>query len=146
MHQNDDAHCRVRLKIAATPSLQSPSIRSRARACRYLAIAGIATTFACAGPPQLTSELELKANPSGNVPLSALLRFTTDRPARVTLAVDSGDSREEVTPSQAFSTEHEVMVLGARPDRRNRIVTRAVGPGHQRVERIRLGDSQDCVS
>ena len=93
-------------------SILSPSIRT-------LAIAAVATSLACAGPPELTGELELEANPSGNVPLGALLRFTTDRPARVTLAIDSGDTREEVTPSQAFSTDHEVMVLGARPDRVN---------------------------
>ena len=94
---------------------------------KFLAVVLAAACVACANPPQLTSEVELEANPSGKVPLGALLHFTTDQPARVTLTIDTGDRVETVTPSREFVTEHEVVVLGARPGRTNTIAVGLVG-------------------
>ncbi|MEE2778064.1 MAG: aryl-sulfate sulfotransferase [Acidobacteriota bacterium] len=100
---------------------------------KVLMIAIVAAAIGCGGPPQLTSDIELEANPSGKVPLAALLRFTTDQPARVTLAIDNGDDVTEVTPSQALVTEHEVMVLGTLPGRTNVIEVRLAGESGEAV-------------
>lgn len=78
-------------------------------------------TVGCTGPPRVVGELELEPNPSGHAPLAALLRFTTDQPARVRLAIDNGDGVTEVTPSEAFATGHAVPVLGVRAGRANTI-------------------------
>lgn len=83
-----------------------------------------AVVLGCSPPPQLVGELELEPNPSGRAPLAALLHFETDRPARATLTIDDGDTVTEVTPSQAFATEHQVPVLGVAAGRANTISVR----------------------
>jgi len=75
----------------------------------------------CARPPAITSALNLDMNPSGRTPLAGLLTFTTDQPVRATLTISDGDDSSTVTPSDALSTEHELMVLGLRPGRLNTI-------------------------
>lgn len=69
-------------------------------------------TGGCSGPPGLDGEIRLTQDPSGRAPLTAVLEFSTDRPARVHLAIDNGDLRTEVTPTEAFRTQHSVPILG----------------------------------
>jgi arylsulfate sulfotransferase len=60
-------------------------------------------------------------NPTGRTPLAGLLTFRTNEPARATLVVDDGEDGSTATPTEALATEHELMVLGLRPDRVNRV-------------------------
>jgi hypothetical protein len=83
----------------------------------------------CAEPPRLQGELELETNPSGHAPLAALLHFTTDKPARVTLSIDNGQTVAEVTPSDAYANEHHVPILGVAPGRANAIAVRLTDEG-----------------
>jgi arylsulfate sulfotransferase len=75
-----------------------------------------------APPPTVVGTPVLQMNPSGKAPLSGLLSFTTDQPSRATLTISDDDFNElTVTPVDDFTTEHELMVLGLRPDRTNTV-------------------------
>ena len=91
-----------------------------ARACVLLSLIGSA---GCAPPPPAIVDAPvLLMNPSGRAPLAALLTFTSDQPARATLTIRDDDFNQMTAiPSAAFSTEHELMVLGLRPGRVNTI-------------------------
>ena len=71
------------------------------------------------------SDVSIANNPNPTVPLAAILRLTTDEPARITLLLDDGERSWSVTPSDEFVTEHSVMVLGMRPGRSHSIVAAA---------------------
>ncbi len=71
----------------------------------------------CSQPPSIVGEPVLQMDPSGRTPLAGLLTLTTDQPTRVTLTISDSENTSTVTPNDAFSTEHEVMVLGLRPGR-----------------------------
>ena len=81
------------------------------------AVALILTLTGCTAPPTVVGEVELLANPSGRAPLTALLRFSTEQPARVTLRINDGDVANTVTPSPDFAIDHEVPVLGMKASR-----------------------------
>ena len=66
--------------------------------------------------PQITG-LSLTPNPSGRVPLAAVVTLSTDEPARITVRVDDGDRSWDIRPSDALETNHELMVLGLGADR-----------------------------
>ena len=50
------------------------------------------TLWGCSQPPSIVGEPELEMNPSGNAPLSGLLTFRTDQPARATLTIGDGEA------------------------------------------------------
>ena len=70
---------------------------------------------------QTIDNIELELNPSGNVPLAAQLTFTTDTPTVATLHIYDGKKTKKVTPNSEYTTEHDLMVLGLRPDRINTV-------------------------
>jgi len=73
-------------------------------------------------PPEISGAAILEMNPSGIAPLAGLLTFTTDQPARATLRIsDTAGNELTVTPFDEFLTDHELMLLGLRPDRSNQI-------------------------
>ena len=57
------------------------------------------------------------AQPSEHTPLAALLTFSTDEAGRVSLEIADGERTWRVTPADEYRTDHEVPVLGLRPDR-----------------------------
>lgn len=63
----------------------------------------------------------LVGNPNPTVPLAAILSVVTDVPTRLTINLDDGERSWSVTPSDEMSTDHEVPVLGMRPDRTHTI-------------------------
>jgi arylsulfate sulfotransferase len=93
------------------------------RLARRIAVLCVLVAAGCSAPPaSIVGTPVLEMNPSGKAPLSGLLSFTTDQPARATLTIRDDDFNElVVTPVDEFGTEHELMVLGLRPDRLNTI-------------------------
>ena len=97
----------------------------------YLSVAAITLTAgACdsatdglagdtAGPA--LSDVSLAPNPNPTVPLAAILSLATDRPAQLTINFDDGERRWSVTPSDEFTTRHEVPVVGMRAGREHTI-------------------------
>jgi hypothetical protein len=69
-------------------------------------------------PPQFTSAPAIARNPNPQVPLAAILTFTTDEPARVTLRINDG-WRFDV--DNEFHTEHSIPVLGLRAGTSNSV-------------------------
>ena len=67
------------------------------------------------------SNVGLVGNPNPAVPLAAILRVTTDKPAELTLNINDGEWNWSVTPSGEMTTRHEVPVLGMRPGRAHTI-------------------------
>ena len=76
--------------------------------------------------PQI-SDLSLTPNPSGRVPLAAVVKLSTDRPARITLRVDDGERSWDIMPIDALATNHELMVLGLGAGRSHAITVIAEG-------------------
>jgi arylsulfate sulfotransferase len=74
----------------------------------------------CAGKPRVGA-VDLAVAPNPEAPLTARLRFTTDRPARTRLVIDDGERRTEALAEKDYATDHEVMVLGLRAGRRHRV-------------------------
>ena len=95
---------------------------------RFLVAVGIAAASGCTAPgadvdrPPISGPITVEMNPSGIAPLSGLIRFSTDRPMRATLTISDGEHDDvTVTPVDAFNTEHELMLLGLRPSRSQRV-------------------------
>lgn len=62
--------------------------------------------------------LVLEMNPSGRTPLAGTLKFTTELPTRATLVISDDESnRQTLTPVDTFTTDHDLVLLGFRPDR-----------------------------
>ncbi len=74
-----------------------------------------------AGKPRVVGAVDLAVAPNPEAPLTARLRFSTDRPARTRLVIDDGERRTEALAEKEYATDHEVMVLGLRPGRRHRV-------------------------
>lgn len=65
-------------------------------------------------------------DPFERTPLTALLRFKTSQPARITLTVAGRDNAKELTHTfQDKKSEHEIPVLGLYPDHNNRVTLTA---------------------
>ncbi|WP_040880948.1 aryl-sulfate sulfotransferase [Marinococcus halotolerans] len=65
-------------------------------------------------------------NPYGEAPLTALTKFRTENPSRITVTVASRDGAEDITHTYpAFNQEHEVPVLGLYPDTDNEVTIEA---------------------
>ena len=78
-----------------------------------------APAVAATGPA--LSDVSLVGNPNPTVPLAAILKATTDRPATLTINFDDGERQWSVTPSNDMATMHEVPVLGMRAGRMHTI-------------------------
>lgn len=78
-----------------------------------------APAVAATGPT--LSDVSLVGNPNPTVPLAAILKATTDRPATLTINFDDGERQWSVTPSDDMATMHEVPVLGMRAGRMHTI-------------------------
>jgi arylsulfate sulfotransferase len=78
--------------------------------------------------PVLLSEPELIYDPDGRAPLAALVEFTTDEPAFVTLHIDDGEVMRAV-PFDEANTQHSIHVLGLRPSRNHSISLELVDAG-----------------
>jgi len=63
-------------------------------------------------PPVIANAVLVNTNP--RAPLAAVLTLSTDEPTRLTIRIDDGQRTWEVTPDEAFRTEHSAMVLGMR--------------------------------
>ena len=80
-------------------------------------LVALGTAVACGDrTPPVLGEVTL-AQPSEHTPLAALLTFSTDEPGRVSLEIADGDRTWSVTPVDDYHTDHEIPVLGLRPDR-----------------------------
>lgn len=98
-----------------------------------LTIIIIFLTFGCAGPP-MAMDVNLIPNPNPNVPLVGILTFTSDRPVVPSLYITDGKNEQRVTPDDEPRTNHEILVLGLRPDRMHEvIVTISDERGHESV-------------
>lgn len=88
-----------------------------------VAVLGVLSAAGCSPPPPtVVGTPLLQLNPSGKAPLSGLLTFTTDQPTRATLKISDDEGHSLTAPRvDGFETEHELMVLGLRPDRHNTI-------------------------
>jgi arylsulfate sulfotransferase len=64
----------------------------------------------------------LVSSPNPNAPLAGLITFSTDRPVVPTLLIDDGSHQQTVTPDNQPTTEHEILVLGLRPDRIHQVM------------------------
>jgi hypothetical protein len=76
---------------------------------------------ACAPREPEVGPVDLVVAPNPEAPLTARLRFTTDRPTRTRLTIDDGERRTEALAEKEYVMDHEVMVLGLRPGRRHRV-------------------------
>lgn len=56
-------------------------------------------------------------NTNSAVPLAAVLRLTTDEPARISININDGRQEWIVTPGDRYDTDHVLPVLGLRPER-----------------------------
>lgn len=65
-------------------------------------------------------------DPYGEAPLTALTKFRTENPSRITVTVASRNGAEDITHTySAFNQEHEVPVLGLYPDTDNEVTIEA---------------------
>ncbi len=101
---------------------------------RYARLSCIAAAALCAGllsgcavPPPVIDDVTLEPNPSGRVPLSAVCRFKTDKPARAEVLLSDGEETTTIASGADYVTEHEIAVLGFRPGREYTVRVRAVG-------------------
>jgi hypothetical protein len=99
--------------------------RRRAQSATRRALVGAAIALAllggCAPRKVEVGAVDLAVAPNPEAPLTARLRFNTDRPARTRLTIDDGERRTEALAEKDYVTDHEVMVLGLRPGRRHRV-------------------------
>lgn len=73
--------------------------------------------------PRVTGPMIIEMNPSGRAALAGIARFTTDQPTRATITIsdDAGHSFG-ASSGEEFAAEHEIMLLGFRPDRTHNVV------------------------
>ena len=70
--------------------------------------------------PSITSPLIVEMNPSGRAPLAGVARFTTNEPVRATIMVfDDDGHRFSASSGEEPATEHAIVLLGFRPNRRH---------------------------
>ena len=66
--------------------------------------------------------IDLRIERFPDSPLTALLRFRTNEPSRVTVTIVGRDGEDLTKVFEAYRTEHEVPILGLYPDSRNTVV------------------------
>jgi arylsulfate sulfotransferase len=81
----------------------------------YLAAVAV-LSVSCSAPPPAINELALDSRPSETVPLAARVTFQTDRPTSVALEISDGQRTRQVDPRMPVGTDHDVPILGLRPD------------------------------
>lgn len=70
--------------------------------------------------PSITSPLIVEMNPSGRAPLAGLASFTTSEPVLATIMVFDDDGNTfSASSGETPATEHEIVLLGFRPNRRH---------------------------
>ncbi|SFD86728.1 arylsulfate sulfotransferase [Lentibacillus persicus] len=68
----------------------------------------------------------IKLNPYGVTPLAALVKFETEEPVEIEVAVGNGDGQVPIQKKwDGYSTSHEIPVLGLYPDTENTVVLKA---------------------
>jgi len=100
---------------------KSPAIFRKKDFLLSIYFLSICLFFNCAGPP-VAENVSLVSSPNANAPLAGVLTFTTDRPVVPTLIIDDGTHHQMVTPDDQYTTEHEILVLGLRPDRIHQVM------------------------
>lgn len=102
---------------------------------RTLALGIVALSAAPFAAALSVHEETLTPNPSGRAPLTALLSCTTDTPATSTLYIESPDGQTQEHPFDgAPATNHELMVLGLRPNRTHRVYAAFVDADGNRTQ------------
>ncbi len=96
-----------------------PSTRSFCKAlsvlCAVLPLAGVASHRPLRmGKPQFKMAPVLEVNPSGSVPLAAIVRFTTDRPVRAKILLRTGQETRPLYETKDYSQDFSLAVLGLR--------------------------------
>ena len=87
------------------------------RIAKLVLLVAVGTAVVCGDrTPPVLGEV-IVAQPSEHTPLAALLTFSTAEPGRVSLEIADGDRTWIVTPGHDYRTNHEIPVLGLRPDR-----------------------------
>lgn len=96
---------------------------------RFLArlpvLAACLVPLGCTPAAPVIGDLELVPNPNPSVPLAATIRLTTDLPARITLEIEDDESLKSIPIAGEAALEHEIPVLGLRPDRSHILRARA---------------------
>ncbi len=72
------------------------------------------------------SDVVLVQNSNEQVPLALICRFRTDVPTRTTVRLSDGTNSNRVPAVSGFRTEHEVVILGLRPNRSHTITITVV--------------------
>ena len=92
------------------------------RFVKATSIALLVAIGSCSEPPAPAPlALVLEMNPSGRAPLAGTLKFTTEQPTRATVVISDGEDTQSVTPDDAFTTDHDLLLLGFRPDREHTV-------------------------
>lgn len=88
-------------------------------------------------------------DPYGEAPLTALTKFRTENPSRITVTVASRGEAQDITHTySAFNQEHEVPVLGLYPDTDNEVTIEAEdrqGNVQEQTVAIETGDTPAFV-
>lgn len=82
----------------------------------------------------LVGQPTVERNPRESVPLVALVDFETRRPATASIEVNDGQRRWTYRPSANPATEHHLVVLGLKPDRRHEFRVRVESQDRQSSE------------
>jgi hypothetical protein len=86
-----------------------------------LAWVALLTSYASIASALTLENVEFIVNPSGRVPLSALLRCTTDAPTSATLHIQYEDGKQRMLEQSDNLLEHAIPVLGLEVNRVHRI-------------------------
>ena len=107
---------------------------------KQLLVLSIVVIAACAGQPTsvLKVPAELVVNPSGRVPLAAVIRFVSDEALETRIEISDGTNEwtAEFGAEIAEDGVYEIPVLGMRPDREHTIRLRLSGDGSDVHENV----------
>ncbi len=87
-------------------------------------------------------------DPYGEAPLTALAKFRTEQPSRITVTVASRSEAQDITHTySAFNQEHEVPVLGLYPSTENEVTIEAEDrQGNVQVNTVSIETSDTLAS
>lgn len=90
--------------------------------CAFLALSALASASVVdTTPPVFLTAPTITPNPNPAAPLTARLQVTTDEPTKVDIFVREATRSFRFTPSESFSTTHDLPLIGFRPGRTQRI-------------------------